>query len=123
MKLKTIIVDDSTMQRMAISKLVSKHPQLNLIAEYSNAIEARNALKNYEIDLIFLDIEMPIKNGFQTSQEIRNHKDPNIKNIPKSQKRAKMSEDVQKYPKTSKTSEMYNNKRKLLSDRQIFYYH
>ena len=25
---------------------------------------------------------MPIKNGFQASQEIRNYKDPNIKNIP-----------------------------------------
>lgn len=72
MKLKTIIVDDSTMQRMAISKLVSKHPQLNLIAEYSNAIEARNALKNYEIDLIFLDIEMPIINGFDLLEALDN---------------------------------------------------
>ena len=37
---------------------------------------------------------MPIKNGFQTSQEIRNHKDPNIKNIPIIAMTAHLFEDV-----------------------------
>ena len=50
------------------------------------------ATKNY--DIILMDIEMPIKNGFQTSQEIRNYKDPNIKNIPIIAMTAHLVEDV-----------------------------
>ena len=52
MKLRSIVVDDSSMQRMAVAKLVNNHPNLALVAEYSNAIEAKNGLKNHEIDLI-----------------------------------------------------------------------
>ena len=72
MKLKCIIVDDSTIQRMAVTKLVNNHPSLTLVAEYSNAIEAKNGLKNNEVDLIFLDIEMPIVNGFDLLESLTN---------------------------------------------------
>ena len=64
MKLRSVIVDDSSMQRMAVAKLVNDHPDLALVAEYSNAIEARKGIANNGIDLVFLDIEMPIINGF-----------------------------------------------------------
>ena len=72
MKLKSIIVDESSMQRMAVAKLVNHHPHLALIAEYSNAIEAKNGLKNNEIDLIFLDVEMPIISGFDLLEALEN---------------------------------------------------
>jgi two-component system LytT family response regulator len=44
--------------------LIKNHPSLELIAEYSNAIEAKIGLATSEIDLVFLDIEMPILSGF-----------------------------------------------------------
>lgn len=72
MKLRCIIVDDSSMQRMAVAKLVNNHPNLAMIAEYSNAIEAKNGLKNNEVDLIFLDVEMPIINGFDLLESLEN---------------------------------------------------
>ncbi|MEN1785018.1 MAG: LytTR family DNA-binding domain-containing protein [Bacteroidota bacterium] len=72
MKLKSIIVDDSSMQRMAVAKLVNNHPHLSLIAEYSNAIEAKNGLKNNEVDIIFLDVEMPIISGFDLLEALEN---------------------------------------------------
>jgi two-component system, LytTR family, response regulator len=72
MKLRSIVVDDSSMQRMAVAKLVNNHPNLALVGEYSNAIEAKNALKNNEIDLIFLDVEMPIINGFDLLESLDN---------------------------------------------------
>ena len=62
--LKCAIVDDSTLQRLSIVRLIKNHPSLELIAEYSNAIEAKIGLANSEIDLVFLDIEMPILSGF-----------------------------------------------------------
>tara|TARA_R110000744_G_scaffold355045_1_gene461503 strand:- start:4964 stop:5656 length:693 start_codon:yes stop_codon:yes gene_type:complete len=72
MKLRSIIVDDSYMQRMAVAKLVNNHPNLELTAEYSNAIEAKNGIKNNEIDLVFLDVEMPIFNGFDLLDSLDN---------------------------------------------------
>lgn len=62
--LKCAIVDDSTLQRLSIVRLIEHHPALDLIAEYNNAIEAKMGLAEAEIDLIFLDIEMPILSGF-----------------------------------------------------------
>jgi DNA-binding LytR/AlgR family response regulator len=64
MKLNCVVVDDSTLQRMLIVKLVNNHPNLRLVGDYSNAIEAKNCLTVNAVDLIFLDIEMPVINGF-----------------------------------------------------------
>lgn len=58
------------MQRIAVAKLVNNHPNLTLVAEYSNAIEAKNGIKNNNIDLIFLDVEMPIINGFDLLESL-----------------------------------------------------
>jgi DNA-binding LytR/AlgR family response regulator len=49
---------------MIITKLVNNHQNLNLIGDFSNAIEAKSCMSIHSIDLIFLDIEMPIINGF-----------------------------------------------------------
>lgn len=63
-KLKCILIDDSTIQRRAISKLVKEQPNLILINEFSDGLDAKNELANNGVDLIFLDIEMPGLNGF-----------------------------------------------------------
>lgn len=70
MRMNCIIVDDSVIQRTAVSKLVKNHPLLHLVAEYGNAIEAKTGLKNEKVDLIFLDIEMPIVNGFDLLESL-----------------------------------------------------
>ncbi|MCK5781854.1 MAG: response regulator transcription factor [Flavobacteriales bacterium] len=62
--LDCITIDDSKVQLKLISGLVNKIPSLNLIGEYTSAIEARKALKNKKVDLIFLDIEMSVISGF-----------------------------------------------------------
>jgi len=65
MKLNCIIIDDSSLQRMIISKLIIKHPNLKLVGEFSSAIEAKNFLSYNSVDLLFLDIEMPVISGFE----------------------------------------------------------
>ena len=62
--LNCITVDDSTIQLKVISELVKRHPALKLVGEFTNAIETREAIKNIKVDLILLDIEMPIVSGF-----------------------------------------------------------
>jgi DNA-binding LytR/AlgR family response regulator len=72
MQLKCVVVDDSAIQRLAITKLVEDHPALELVAEYSSALETKKGLNNHKVDLIFLDIEMPILNGFQLLDVLNN---------------------------------------------------
>ena len=71
-KLKCIIIDDSTIQRIAVAKLVNNHNELTLVAEYKNGLEALKGLTENKIDVVFLDIEMPIINGFQFIESLHN---------------------------------------------------
>jgi DNA-binding LytR/AlgR family response regulator len=68
--LNCAIVDDSTLQRLSIVRLIDNHPSLNLVAEYNNAIEAKMGLATTDIDLVFLDIEMPILSGFDLLDDL-----------------------------------------------------
>ncbi|MFP9113391.1 LytR/AlgR family response regulator transcription factor [Flavobacterium sp. RHBU_3] len=64
MKLNCVVVDDSTIQRITIAKLVNEHPNLTLVGDFSNASETRNCILHKHVDLLFLDIEMPVQTGF-----------------------------------------------------------
>jgi two-component system LytT family response regulator len=64
MKLNCVVVDDSTIHRITIAKLVNEHPDLTLVGDFSNASETRNCILNKNVDLLFLDIEMPVQSGF-----------------------------------------------------------
>lgn len=72
MKLKCVVVDDSSIQRLSIIKLIKEHPSLDLIAEYKNALETKKGLAESPVDLIFLDIEMPVINGFELLDVLQN---------------------------------------------------
>jgi len=49
---------------------INDHPNLRLVAEYNNAIETKNGLLETKVDLIFLDIEMPILSGFDLLDDL-----------------------------------------------------
>lgn len=69
-KLRTVIIDDSDVQRAALIHLIENHPNLVLMGEYHNGINARPHIKNKDIDLVFLDIEMPVVNGFELLESL-----------------------------------------------------
>ncbi|MFZ4613623.1 MAG: LytR/AlgR family response regulator transcription factor [Bacteroidia bacterium] len=60
-----IIVDDDDLSRFAINHFVEKTPGLHLIGSYSNAAEALLAIRENDVHLIFLDVEMPEMSGLQ----------------------------------------------------------
>jgi len=58
-----IIVDDEPLAQDVLETYVEKIPELNLIKKCSNALEANEVLKSGNIDLMFLDIQMPQLTG------------------------------------------------------------
>lgn len=69
--LKCIIVDDDPVQREILKNCVAQIPDLRLVGSYPNAIEARIALQKREVDLIFLDVEMPEMSGLEFLQNFK----------------------------------------------------
>lgn len=63
MTIRCIIVDDDELSRNIMEDLVKENEELELVKTCSDAIEAFNVLKNEEIDLIFLDVDMPKMTG------------------------------------------------------------
>lgn len=64
MQLKCAVVDDSRLQSLLMAKLISTHPSLQLVGEYRSGVEAYRELMSHNVDLLFLDIEMPLLSGF-----------------------------------------------------------
>jgi DNA-binding LytR/AlgR family response regulator len=60
-----LIVDDEEMSRNIVRHFVEQTDFLNLVGICSDAIEAANFLKKENVDLIFLDIEMPGMTGYE----------------------------------------------------------
>lgn len=71
-QLRCAVVDDSRLQRLAIVKLIDEHASLELVAEWNNAIETKNGMLDTPVDLLFLDIEMPILTGFDLLDDLEN---------------------------------------------------
>ncbi len=61
--INVIIVDDEPLALDVLETYIDKIPDLNLITKCSNALEANAALKEHDIDLMFLDIQMPQLTG------------------------------------------------------------
>ena len=69
--LKTILIDDEPRGISSMQKLLQiNSPEVNVIGSYTNADEAIEMIKNLNPDLIFLDIAMPVKNGFELLKEL-----------------------------------------------------
>ena len=64
-KYNVIIVDDEYLAQKLLQDYVSKIDALQLVATCSNAFEAMNALKNNQVDIMFLDIQMPDLTGLE----------------------------------------------------------
>jgi len=63
-----LVVDDEKFSREIIKVFVNKTDSLNLVAECQSASEAFSALRNNDIDLVFLDVEMPEMSGIELMQ-------------------------------------------------------
>ncbi|MBL4861867.1 MAG: LytTR family transcriptional regulator DNA-binding domain-containing protein [Crocinitomicaceae bacterium] len=63
--IKAIIIDDEPLARSIVKEFLSKHKDIELVAECNNGYEGLKAIEQYKPDLLFLDIQMPKINGFE----------------------------------------------------------
>lgn len=68
--MRTLIIDDERLARNELRRLLEKHPFVEIVGEASNADEALEKMDALQPDLIFLDIQMPGKTGFELLAEL-----------------------------------------------------
>jgi two-component system LytT family response regulator len=67
-----IIVEDSRLARNELKELLKKHPQIELVAEAENVDQAFELINQKQPRVLFLDINMPEKNGFELLEMLDN---------------------------------------------------
>ena len=70
MAIKTIIVDDERLARNELKKLLQVHPDIEVIEEATNVEDGLEKIEQFSPELIFLDIQMPGKTGFDLLTEL-----------------------------------------------------
>ncbi len=70
--MKCIIVDDEATARAIVAGLCESSPELEVVAQFPNAVEALKFLSQHTVDVIFLDIHMPILKGVDFIQTLKN---------------------------------------------------
>jgi two-component system LytT family response regulator len=70
--MRTIIVDDERLAREELKTLLAEYPEIEIIGEYKNTIEARAAIEKDAPDLVFMDIQMPGETGLELLEKIKN---------------------------------------------------
>ena len=68
--MKAIIIDDERLARVELKRLLTPFKEINVIGEAVNVEDALKKISELNPDLIFLDIQMPGKNGFELLEEL-----------------------------------------------------
>lgn len=63
--MRALVIDDERLARKELISLLAEHPQIEVIGEAVNADEAFEMINKLDPDLLFLDIQMPGKTGFE----------------------------------------------------------
>src|SRR5687767_3699070 len=68
--MRAIIIDDERLARAELKKLLQEFPEVEVVDEAANAEEGINKIESQRPDLIFLDIQMPGKTGFDMLSDL-----------------------------------------------------
>jgi two-component system LytT family response regulator len=69
-KVRTLVVDDEELARQVLRELLGAHPEIEVVAECRNGLEAVKAVSEHKPDLLFLDVQMPKLTGFDVLELI-----------------------------------------------------
>jgi DNA-binding NarL/FixJ family response regulator len=79
-KARVLIVDDHALLRTGVANIINQEPDLHVVAEASNGLEALEAFELSHPDVILLDLRMPVMEGVEAVRRIR-ERDPRARVI------------------------------------------
>lgn len=68
--IRTLIVDDEPLARTRLRSLLANDPEITVVGEAGNGVDAINAIESQHPDLVFLDVQMPELDGFGVIEAI-----------------------------------------------------
>jgi len=74
MPINTLIVDDEKPARDELAYLLKSFPEVHLVGQGKNGVEALALIKEHSPDLVFLDVQMPGLNGFGVIKKLMDRK-------------------------------------------------
>jgi two-component system, LytTR family, response regulator len=70
---KSMIIEDEQLARQRLKRLLTTYDEIELIAEAENGLQGLELINQLQPELIFLDIEMPLLNGFELLAQLTTH--------------------------------------------------
>ena len=81
-ELNILMVEDDLVNGQLFKDMISNRDNKVIVNWAKNGIEALKIIEKIEFNIVLMDLEMPLKNGYETSLLIRNHPNEKIKKIP-----------------------------------------
>jgi len=69
--MKVFIADDSAVVRERVEEMLSELPEIEIIGQAEDGIQAKNLIEKLNPDVVILDIRMPRRNGIEVLQKIK----------------------------------------------------
>ena len=77
---RILVVDDFEPWRRAVCSILAEDADLEVVSEGSDGLEAVRKSEQLQPDLVLLDIQLPVKNGWEVMEELK--RDPHTRSIP-----------------------------------------
>ena len=81
-EINILMVEDDHVNGQLFKDMISNKEDKIIVNWAKNGIEALKIIEEHEFNIVLMDLEMPLKNGYETSLLIRNHPNERIKKIP-----------------------------------------
>jgi DNA-binding NarL/FixJ family response regulator len=72
-KIRILVADDHYVVRMGVIAIINDEPDMEVVAEAANGVQAIESFKKHKPDLALLDSRMPLKSGVHAAKEIKSH--------------------------------------------------
>jgi two-component system, NarL family, response regulator LiaR len=67
---RVVLADDHDVVRQGLKRLLDRVPEIEVVGEASNGVEALNSVKDLQPDVLLLDIEMPVMDGIEVARKL-----------------------------------------------------